>query len=1060
MSGLETAAIALTAAVVKAAAKVWLGDRTVAADAAASALTMLEKQVPGLNERRRIRLLFTNLEARVADRMLRFLDVEYRDLTENERAATAEAVRETFERTALTDDDLFTADLDPAYLHRYLLRAAPGLPEEWLLSGNAIELYHAILRECCAYLVQITSTLPRFQPGALITILRRETEIIEAVRSALAVLPARRSKDDFAADFHRQVIATLDRMSLFGAGLAAATRLYPLSVAYLSLSVTTDKASDQRNELASADRIEYVLPHSSRILLRGEAGSGKTTLLQWLAVRSARRQLQKIDGWADLEPFLIRLRRYGRTRLPEPRKFLDEVGRHIADEMPPSWVQQQLRSGLAVLLVDGLDEVAEHRREEVREWLRELIVAFPHARYVVTTRPAAVEHGWLADERFTEVRLQPMTPQDIRTFIARWHAAVRADEDVSRAELDRYAEALAAAIAQRSALRRIAQNPLLCALLCSLHRESHARLPDSRIELYDVALRMLLGRRDAERRVKVDPELSFQEKAVLLRHLAYWMVRNGHTDAAKTDVVARIKAKLNSMGQIEATPEAVYRHLLDRGGVLREPVPKRVDFVHRTFQEYLAAEAAVEDDDIGVLISNAHLDEWREVVVMSAGHARPGQREKLLKGLLGGNTDSGRRIKLDLLALACLETSPELKNQLRQEIHRRTADLLPPAELSLAPQLACAGEIVLDLLAARPPTDERSTQAVVRTVSLIGGPDALEALTRYRHSGEPTVVSELIAAWPRFDPQEYAERVLARLPLPDGQLMVRDPAVLPALAHFANLTSLDCTFEDGFGRLDFVRPLTVLRSLVIADRIGYQLDPLAGTHLERLSLSDAFTTGPVDVAPLAEVPSLTEFTSGVASFGWRSLARLPALTKLGLGWVDRATRLRELSGLGHLHSLWLSQVADLHDLDPLSFLTRPVELGLHKCVNLRDLHGLRAWPSLERLSLSRCGTIGPGPLSALTALTRLDVVDTRLSSLVSLSGLPRLERIRLKVPEIPDLAPLSGLTSLRTLWLEGPATVSLRPLAGMTNLTIHATRGLQVRDAESLGEGSFVIADT
>jgi hypothetical protein len=236
VSGLEASAIALTTAVMKAAAKVWLGDRTIAADASAKVLDLLEQQITGLNDRRKLRLLFTNLESRVADRLLPFLDVEFRSLPENERAAAVEAVRETFERAALTDDDLFATDLDAGYLNRYLVETVSGAAA--LLSTDATELYRRVLRECCAYLVQVTSTLPRFQPGALREVLRRETEILETVRNVLAALPERRHPDDFAADFRRQVMTTLDRMALFGAGLADATRLYPLSVAYLSLSIT------------------------------------------------------------------------------------------------------------------------------------------------------------------------------------------------------------------------------------------------------------------------------------------------------------------------------------------------------------------------------------------------------------------------------------------------------------------------------------------------------------------------------------------------------------------------------------------------------------------------------------------------------------------------------------------------------------------------------------------------------------------------------------------------------------------------------------------------------
>lgn len=756
---LEASAIALTTAVVKAAAKVWLGDRPIAADASAKIFDLLEKQFTGLNDRRKLRLLFTNLESRVADRLLPFLDVEFRALPENERAAAVDAVRETFDRAALTDDDLFATDLDAAFLYRYLLRTVRGRTA--LLSADATELYQRVLRECCAYLVQVTSTLPRFQPGALVEVLRRETEILETVRTVLATLPERRHPDDFAADFRRQVVTALDRMALFGAGLTDATRLYPLSVAYLSLSVTANE------DLVTGDRIEHVLPRSSRILLRGEAGSGKTTLLQWLAVQCASRQLEDVDGWAGLEPFLVRLRRFGQSPLPAPERFLDEVGRHIADEMPPGWVQKRLRRGQAVLLVDGLDELPDERRREVREWLRELVGAFPRARFVVTTRPAAVAPDWLRDEGFTEVRLQPMTRRDVRTFVRRWHTAMPALEDRGAALID--------AIGARSALRRLAENPLMCALLCALHHEGHGHLPDNRMELYDVALRMLLDSRDLERRIEPPVRLSLTEKQVLLRHLAYWLVRNGHTDVPATEAEARVAAKLRSMGQIDVTPHAVFRHLLDRGGVLREPVPGRVDFVHRTFQEYLAAQAVVEEDDIGVLTANAHLDEWREVAVLAAGHAHPAQRERLLDGILAWAADDERRLKLDLVALACLETSPELSERLRTEIEDRAGLLIPPSTMDESIALSGAGEFVLDLLADADP-DPDDIPFVIRTAALIGGPGALDLIARHRESGDYSVVNELIGAETQFEPDEFAERVLADSPLFDGFLSLSDPA--------------------------------------------------------------------------------------------------------------------------------------------------------------------------------------------------------------------------------------------------------------------------------------------
>lgn len=47
------------------------------------------------------------------------------------------------------------------------------------------------------------------------------------------------------------------------------------------------------------------------------------------------------------------------------------------------------------------------------------------------------------------------------------------------------------------------------------------------------------------------------------------------------------------------------RNLLLRSGVLRRPAQDVLDFVHRTFQDYLAARYAVEEGHLGVLAGHA-----------------------------------------------------------------------------------------------------------------------------------------------------------------------------------------------------------------------------------------------------------------------------------------------------------------------------------------------------------------------------------------------------------------------------------------------------------------------
>jgi hypothetical protein len=104
----------LGAAVVKTACKLWLKDNAIAADAVVGVAEIVQAQVADVRERRRVRRLFEDLEERVADNVLNSLDVEFRGVEENERAAATLAVADTLDTAKLTNQDFFAADLDVA----------------------------------------------------------------------------------------------------------------------------------------------------------------------------------------------------------------------------------------------------------------------------------------------------------------------------------------------------------------------------------------------------------------------------------------------------------------------------------------------------------------------------------------------------------------------------------------------------------------------------------------------------------------------------------------------------------------------------------------------------------------------------------------------------------------------------------------------------------------------------------------------------------------------------------------------------------------------------------
>ena len=155
-------------------------------------------------------------------------------------------LRDTFATAQLTDEALFHADLDARLVERQLSPAAGVILPKALLSEGGEQIYWLVLRESCAYLVEVVTTLPKFSSGALTELLRRETAVLDTLSRVLDRLPERRGVDDFAADYRRAVVNKLDRMELLGVTLADANRRYPLSIAYIDLSVLRRPSRDGR----------------------------------------------------------------------------------------------------------------------------------------------------------------------------------------------------------------------------------------------------------------------------------------------------------------------------------------------------------------------------------------------------------------------------------------------------------------------------------------------------------------------------------------------------------------------------------------------------------------------------------------------------------------------------------------------------------------------------------------------------------------------------------------------------------------------------------------------
>ncbi|WP_228045147.1 serine protease [Streptomyces ferrugineus] len=718
------------------------------------------------------------------------------------------------------------------------------------------------------------------------------------------VVPGHHLEDErFEQHYARALKSRYRKIEIFGIDELGTTETnWDLDTAYLSLealSVSAGRENDPVSRAVSAPRrINDLLADRPRVVLRGEAGAGKTTLVWWLASHAACGALDhELAELNDLVPFVIPMRSLLARAMSFPRpQELATVAELQIDEAPEGWARRVLEAGRALLLVDGMDEVPPADREEARRRLADLLAMYPHNRCLVTVRPLAVAADWLGSENFEELRLLPMRDEDILAFSKAWHAAARlecagfrdphraAAEDTSLRALE---ESLEQELGRNPTLLNLSRTPLLAAVVCALHRRRRGFLPETRWSLYNAALTMLLGSRDTLRRVGA-PEgitLGVEEHQQLLQRIAAWLARGGYAEFNHKQARRQIDLAMRGMPQVrqQGSAEAVLTHLLNRSGLLQERNETAIQFIHRTFQDYLAAKELQESDGLGELLSHAADEEWQDIVLLAVGHCHRGEVRRLVEGLIkkGDETEDPRtRGDIHLLAARCALSAVVLNEEVREQIADRIRVLIPPRDATSTAKLTSLGPYVLPLVPEAGGLSAEEAQSVVHMIRDIGGPASLPLLRRFATHPSHEVRRVLTATWPRYPADDYAREVLAHMPLEDDEVVVINAAMASALRYcgpigrvFVNMpiTGADLAKalpEHGIRRLDirenpllndlsFVRRLSGLTSLSLSGCPRVRtLSALEGLPLGSLRL-ELYEMQKSDLAPVRRLAQLT-----------------------------------------------------------------------------------------------------------------------------------------------------------------------------------------------------------
>ena len=348
-----------------------------------------------------------------------------------------------------------------------------------------------------------------------------------------------------------------------------------------------ERAEGRRRSL----NLKEALASHRRLLIIGESGSGKSTLLRQFAHKEAGRlKYQTFENATGQTPIIVELWRFA-----SDRSLWDlicaSVGRSQAG-ISNEELRNAIHQGYAVLLLDGLDEVASDLRKACLAQIANFSEDHPAGGLVVTSRP--FPHP---PDDFHLLTLASLTDQDIEEALLRQFGSVKA----FRSKFEPHSPASFVESGLRPAVKAICRRPLTLGLILTL-LENGEPLSGSLFATYERIASLLF---DWElRKGNLDSHLAITQS---LEEVAYPMASREHAISA-TDV-----AKLIRQVVIAATPrgdwQSIYRVMLSSGII--EDFGGTLFFSHRSFQEYFAAKR----------ILSSQAEPWKDRLALNPGVA-------------------------------------------------------------------------------------------------------------------------------------------------------------------------------------------------------------------------------------------------------------------------------------------------------------------------------------------------------------------------------------------------------------------------------------------------------
>lgn len=242
-------------------------------------------------------------------------------------------------------------------------------------------------------------------------------------------------------------------------------------------------------------------------------------------------------------------------------------------------------------------------------------------------------------------------------------------------------------------------------MICALNFVNNEKLPENKIQLYEQCCEMLMDARDSQRNIDINiyeniPQFDYSMKRRILEEIAYRMLSNDVPSESRENIVDFLQNLLANTNIISDNKnynmDNILDFLIERSGVIRAPEKGIIDFIHKTFMEFLAVKTICRNCNWDVLVKEACNVNWKETIVMCFAEMSNNNVNYVLTELV----KKGKQKKNDryfLMASLCVSNARFFYSEIKDEIDNKIKEMIPPNAVKIE-EMAEMGSYLLPFL--------------------------------------------------------------------------------------------------------------------------------------------------------------------------------------------------------------------------------------------------------------------------------------------------------------------------------------------------------------------------